>query len=377
MSDERPTPNKLSLMIPTVRFATPDRSAFAATLRQRVNQYFKDNNITRFGNREMVVKTIVLLGLYLALYALILTLPINPWWMLPMVLVMGLSKAGVGMSVMHDALHGSYSKSKWVNKLVGSSIYLLGADPSVWKIQHNVLHHTYTNIHGLDEDINSKAIIRLSEHAPLRWFHRYQHVYSLFLYGGMTLLMTVNDFFKLLRYQRKGLVKKQAMRFDWECTKLIATKAFYFFFIIGIPLLVTSLTWWQVLIGFVVMHLVAGYVLSIIFQMAHVVEDAHQPLPVDGGNSMENTWFIHQLETTANFARNSRLLNWYVGGLNFQVEHHLFPNICHVHYRQISDIVRKTAEDFQLPYHMNPTFGEALRSHLRMLRSLGRAPAMA
>ena len=188
----------------------------------------------------------------------------------------------------------------------------------------------------------------------------------------MTLLMTVNDFFKLLRYQRKGLVEKQAMRFDWECTKLIATKIFYFSFIIGVPLLVTSLTWWQVLIGFVVMHLVAGYVLSIIFQMAHIVEDTHQPLPIDG-SSMENTWFIHQLETTANFARNNRLLNWYVGGLNFQVEHHLFPNICHVHYRKISDIVRKTAEDFQVPYHMNPTFREALRSHLRMLKSLGRA----
>ena len=358
-----------------VRFATPDRSAFSATLRQRVNQYFKDNNITRFGNREMVVKTVVLLGVYLAAYVLILTLPINPWWMLPLVVAMGFSKAGIGMSVMHDALHGSYSKNKRVNQWIGYTTYMVGANPSVWKIQHNLLHHTYTNIHGLDEDIDDKAIIRLSEHAPLRWFHRYQHIYGMFLYGGMTLLMTVNDLFKLLRYRRKGFVKKQSMRFGQEFTKLIATKIFYFFFILGLPMLVTALTWWQVLLGFLLMHLIAGYVLSIIFQMAHIVEGAHQPLPADD-NAMENTWAIHQLETTANFARHNRILNWYVGGLNFQVEHHLFPHICHVHYRQLSDIVRKTAEDFQLPYHMNPSFRYALRSHLRTLRSLGRTRAM-
>lgn len=363
-------------MRPVVRFAPPNRSAFATTLRQRVNQYFKDNNISRYGNREMVVKTIVLLGVYAACYLLILTLPINPWWLLLLIVPMGISKAGIGMSVMHDALHGSYAKKKWINQWVGSSIYLVGANASVWKIQHNVLHHTFTNIHGLDEDINSKSIIRLSEHAPQSWFHRYQHIYALFLYGGMTLLMTINDFFKLLRYRRLGMVEKQAMRFDRECTKLVATKIAYLFFMLVLPVLVTALTWWQVLIGFVVMHLIAGYILSIIFQMAHVVEGAHQPLP-DTDDSMENAWAIHQLETTANFARNNRVLNWFVGGLNFQIEHHLFPNICHVHYRKISDIVKKTAEDFQLPYNMKPTFWHALRSHLRMLKSLGRTSVSA
>lgn len=364
-------------MRPPVRFvAPPDRSAFFATLRQRVNQHFKDNNITRYGNSEMVVKTVVFLGVYLVGYVLVLTLPINPWLLLPIVVLMGLSKAGIGMSVMHDALHGSYSKIKWVNKLVGSSIYLVGGNPLVWKIQHNVLHHTYTNIHGLDEDINTKVIIRLSEHAPLRWFHRYQHIYGPIMYGGMTLQLVINDFFKLLRYHRKGMVRKQALRFDRESLKLGATKVVYLFFMLGLPVLVTALTWWQVLIGFVLMHLIAGYILSTIFQMAHIVEGPHQPLP-SSDDTIENTWAIHQLETTANFARNNRVLNWYVGGLNFQVEHHLFPNICHVHYRRISDIVRQTAEDFQLPYHMNPTFWQALRSHMRMLKSLGRAPAIA
>ncbi|MGB3850074.1 MAG: acyl-CoA desaturase [Tunicatimonas sp.] len=358
-------------MRPVVRFAPPNRSAFTVTLRQRVNQYFKDNNISRYGNREMVVKTVVLLGVYAACYLLVLTLPINPWWLLLLMVPMGISKAGIGMSVMHDALHGSYAKKKWVNQWVGRSIYLVGANPSVWKIQHNVLHHTFTNIHGLDEDINTKAIIRLSEHAPHSWFHRYQHIYALFLYGGMTLLMTINDFFKLLRYRRTGMVEKQAMRFDRECAKLVATKVAYLFFMLVLPVLVTALTWWQVLIGFMVMHLIAGYILSIVFQMAHVVEGAHQPLPATD-DSMENAWAIHQLETTANFARDSRVLNWFVGGLNFQIEHHLFPNVCHVHYRKISDIVKKTAEDFQLPYNMKPTFWHAFRSHLRMLKSLGR-----
>ena len=360
----------------TVRFIPPHRSDFSSTLRQRVNQYFKENNISKFGNREMVVKTTVLLGVYLFSYVLILTLPINPWLLLPFILVMGLAKAGIGMSVMHDALHGAYSKNKWVNQWVGYSTYMVGSNPAVWKIQHNVMHHTFTNIHGLDEDIDNKAIIRLSEHAPLRWFHRYQHIYAPFLYGGMTLLMTFKDYFRLINYHRSGALEKQSMRFKLESVKLIASKLVYLFCMLVLPVLITPLLWWQVVIGFLLMHLVAGYILSIVFQMAHIVEGAHQPLP-NTEDTIENAWAIHQLETTANFARNNRVLNWFVGGLNFQIEHHLFPHICHVHYRSLSDIVKKTAEDFQLPYNMKPTFRNALRSHLRTLRSLGRSPVSA
>lgn len=352
------------------RFVDANRSAFFPTLRKRVNQHFKSKGTSPYGNRKMVEKTIVLSVLYLGSYAAILTLSVNAWWLLPFAILMGVGKAGIGMSVMHDALHGSYSRNATVNRWVGYLTYFIGANPVVWKIQHNVLHHTYTNIHGLDDDIRNKLIIRLSKHAPLQWVHRYQHIYVFFLYGFNTLFFIISDFVKLIGYHRSGMVKRQKTHMSLELTKLIVTKILYVFFTVALPMLVTSLAWWQVLIGVVAMHLTAGYILTMIFQMAHIVEEVEQPLPNDEGN-IENAWAVHQLQTTANFARKNRLLNWYVGGLNFQVEHHLFPNICHIHYEQISPIVEQTAKEFNLPYHEKPTFGEALGSHIRMMRNLG------
>ncbi len=359
-----------------IKFIDQSQSSFFPILRSRVNQYFKENNISRHGNREMVIKSVTLISLYLLSYVAILTLPLNAWLLLPFALVMGITKAGIGMSVMHDALHGSYSKNAFVNTLMGNSIYLLGANAFVWKTQHNVLHHTYTNIHGMDEDINTKVVIRLSEQSPLRTFHRYQHIYVFFIYGFLSLHLLTNDLFKLLNYHRMGLIKKQKSTISKELIRLVSLKLVYVFFVLVLPVLVTSLLWWQVLIGFVAMHLATGFILSLIFQMAHIVEGAHQPMPNAEGN-IENSWAIHQLQTTANFARNNRVLNWFIGGLNYQIEHHLFPNICHVHYRKISEIVEQTAADFNLPYNVKHTFGQALQSHIRMLKALGQDKSQA
>lgn len=357
-------------MNPSIKFIDQSQSAFFSTLRSRINQYFKENGISRHGNREMIIKSVTLISIYLLSYVAILTLPLNAWLLLPFALLMGIAKAGIGMSVMHDALHGSYSKNASLNTWMGNSIYLLGANAFVWKTQHNVFHHTYTNIHGMDEDINTKVVIRLSEHSPVRKFHRFQHIYVFFLYGFLSLHLLTNDLFKLLRYHRIGMVAKQHSTIHKELIRLVSFKLLYVFFMLVVPVLVTPLLWWQVLIGFVAMHLTTGFILSLIFQMAHIVEGAHQPMPNAEGN-IENAWAIHQLQTTANFARNNRLLNWFIGGLNFQIEHHLFPNICHVHYRKISEIVERTAKDFNLPYNVKYTFGQALQSHIRMLKILG------
>ncbi len=363
-------------MKPSVKFNNPSQAEFFTTLRKRVNLYFKENNITRFGNREMVSKTVILLTAYLGSFAAILSLNVSAWFFLPLTLLMGLAMAGIGMSVMHDALHGSYSKSAAVNKFMGRSLNFLGGSSFIWNIQHNVLHHTYTNIHGLDEDIETKVIVRLCKHAPSRHFYRFQHVYVFFAYGLMTLLMLVSDFIKLFKYQKKGIVDSKKIRINQEYVKMGLYKGAYLFLMFGLPLLLTSLVWWQVLTGFLIIHLTAGYILSTVFQLAHIVEGAEQPLPDEEGN-MQNAWAVHQLYTTANFSRDNRLLNWYVGGLNFQIEHHLFPNICHVHYRKLSEIVQKTAEEFQLPYNLKPTFANAMQSHIRMLKVLGREPVAA
>jgi linoleoyl-CoA desaturase len=353
-----------------MKFINQDNSIFFSTLRSRVNQYFKDNDITRYGNREMFSKSLILIFTYIAAYLSILFVPWSAVMLIPFVIIMGITKAGIGMTIMHDALHGSYSKKGFINRLMGSSIYLVGANPSVWKIQHNQHHHTYTNIHGMDEDIQSKAVIRLSLQAPLKRFHAYQHIYAFFLYGFLTINLLINDFFKMLKYHKDGLLIRQKKNAGREFTHMFGHKLLYLFFVLVLPVLLTPLLWWQVIIGFVLMHMVAGFILATIFQLAHIVEGAEQPLPNEEGN-IENEWAIHQLNTTANFARNSRLLNWYIGGLNYQIEHHLFPNICHVHYREISKIVEKTAAEFALPYNVKPTMIDAFRSHRRILHHLG------
>jgi len=145
----------------------------------------------------------------------------------------------------------------------------------------------------------------------------------------------------------------------------------YFIIFLGIPLWLSLFSWWQVLLGFIVIHLTAGMIMSTIFQMAHVVEGAEQPLP-DSDGVIHHDWLTHQLLSTSDFAPNNRILGWYCGGLNYQIEHHLFPNICHIHYRKIAPIVRITAEKYGIKYNLKPTFRHAFISHVRRLKELGR-----
>jgi linoleoyl-CoA desaturase len=294
----------------------------------------------------------------------------NIWFALLLVFVMGFGEAGVGMSVMHDAAHGALSEKKWVNKLFASTMYLLGSGTFNWKVQHNVLHHTFTNIYGLDQDIETKAVIRLCDHAPLKKYHRFQHIYAFFLYGLMTLSKLISDFGQLIQFNKSGITKEQNRKPAIELLKLAVSKTIYMCIIIGLPLILTDYKWWQILIAFAIMHTIAGMIMSTVFQMAHVVEGTAQPVPDENG-VINTEWAVHELRTTSDFARNNLFLNWYVGGLNFQIEHHLFRNICHIHYRKIALIVEATAKEFGFNYNLKPSFGVALSSHVRRLKDLG------
>ena len=360
----------------TLRFATTRRD-FVATLNKRVGDYFKTNNIAKHANREMVIKTIFMFSLYLVPYTLILTGVISGIaGLVAMVVLMGLGKAGIGLSVMHDANHGAYSQKTWVNNLIGYSIHLLGATSCNWKLQHNVLHHSYTNVHEEDEDISPRGALRLTPHSDWKKMHKYQFIYAWVLYGLLTIVWLIfKDFSRLYKYQRSGFLKAQKGNAAKEWTILLATKVLYIGYAVVLPTVLTTLLWWQVLIGVFAMHYIAGFILAIIFQPAHVIEGTEFPLP-DETRTLENNWAIHQLLTTTNFGNNSRWFSWYVGGLNFQIEHHLFPNICHVHYRKIASIVRSTADEFGLPYKSSPTFLSALAGHGRLLRQLGVKPAL-
>lgn len=358
----------------TISFSTTQRD-FTATLNKRVNEYFKKNKKSRQANGEMKIKTLFMFSIYIIPYLLIVSNSVTGMaWIILLLIVMSFGVAGIGLSVMHDANHGAYSKRSWINVLFGYSLNLVGASAFNWKIQHNVMHHTFTNIHDHDEDISPRGVLRLSPQSEWKSMHKYQHIYAWFLYGLMTLVwVTLKDFVRLLRYNRDGMVKKQHANIYKEWIILIATKLSYIGYIFIIPLIFTSLTWWQLLLGVLIMHYIAGFILAIIFQPAHVIEGTEYPEP-DKDNLIENNWAVHQLHTTTNFSNKSRIFSWYVGGLNYQVEHHLFPNICHVHYRKISSIVKDTAAEFGFPYKSVHTFYDALYSHMKMLKQLGIKP---
>lgn len=359
----------------SLSFSTTNRN-FSVTVNKRVQEYFKTNEIERHGNLEMVIKTIVMFSLYFGPYALILSGAIsNVFALLGLVIVMSLGLAGIGLSVMHDANHGAYSPKRWVNSLIGYSMNLIGANAFNWKMQHNVMHHTYTNVHDEDEDIKPRGALRLSPHSSWKYIHKYQFIYAWFLYGLMTLIwMFVSDFTRIMKYHKNGLAKRHNNNIVQEWAILLFSKAVYIGYIFVIPLVFTSLGWWQILLGIVIMHYIAGFILAIIFQPAHVIEGTEYPLP-DENLTLENNWAVHQLLTTTNFGNKSRWFSWYVGGLNFQIEHHLFPNICHVHYRKIAGIVKETALEFGLPYKSSRTFIGALAGHARLLKQLGMKPA--
>ncbi|HIF49038.1 MAG TPA: acyl-CoA desaturase [Cytophagales bacterium] len=358
------------------KFSNIDSNKFFKTLNKRVNDYFKESKIRKTGNWKLYLKTVIIFSMFIVPYFFIIVFDPNQWISLMLIILSSIGMAGVGMNIMHDGNHGSFSNRKWVNKLMGSSIYILAGNAYNWQIQHNVLHHTFTNIHGHDEDLAAGRILRFSKHSKWFPYHKYQHFYSFLLYGLMTINWAITgDFFQTIRYLKRKLSFKKSISPKKQWINLIFTKIIYFTIWIVLPMVFLNLAWWKILIGFFVMHYIAGIILTIVFQLAHVVEKVEMPLPSNLGN-MKNSWAIHQLFTTSNFSTNNKILNWFSGGLNFQVEHHLFPKISHIHYKKISKIVKKTVLEFNLPYNEYRTTRDAIKSHFNFLKLMGTKPAL-
>jgi len=358
---------------PKITFPRPTAADFYNTTKKRVHEYFRTNNLKTKANTHMVLKTVFMMLSYLIPYSLmIFGVVTNIWAILGMWILMGFGMAGIGLSVMHDANHGAYSKNKKVNTIIAQVIWIIGGSSVNWRIQHNVLHHSYTNIDSMDEDLETISILRFSPHTEWRKIHRIQHWYAWLLYGMMTLMWaTLKDFNQLSRFKRRDLIKIQKKSYARLVTELILIKSLYYVLFLVIPIIMVPVAWWVIVLFFLAMHFVAGLSLALIFQPAHVMPLTDFPLPDDQGN-MENKWAIHQLLTTVNYAQDSQLFSWYVGGLNYQIEHHLFPNVCHIHYKKISKIIRDTAKEFNLPYYTQPTFFDAVWQHMRFLKQLGR-----
>jgi len=358
-------------MASAIKFVNQQRTDFYKTVTARVDNYFEQKGISPNGDYRMVIKTVVMFALYFVPYILGLcgVLSLTGMWVASA--IMGLGLAGIGMSVMHDANHGAYSDKRWVNRLLGYSLDVVGGNSFNWKIQHNIQHHTFTNIYGHDLDIRDRMNLRFTPAVKRNFMHRFQVVYAFVLYALQTFFwVMIKDFIQVFEFAKDDADKLTAKERVMRMLGIIGAKALYVTYIVVIPALVLHLTWWQLLIGFMTMHAVAGLVLTTVFQLAHIVEDTHFP-ELDVKGNINEEWAIHQLRTTANFAPKNKLITFYVGGLNYQVEHHLFQRICHIHYPEIAPIVQQTCKEYGIPYLSNDSFGTALKSHVKLLQQLG------
>lgn len=357
------------------RFTAPDGDAFYKALRKRVNQYFKENEIKKTGNLSLYVKTVLLFLLLWVPFALTFVFQDLPWYMYCLLwTATGFGMAGLGLSVMHDAVHDTYSSNRKLNNLLAHfTMFFIGGFVENWRIQHNHKHHTYTNVTGVDEDIKPPIpALRFSPDTPHRKIHKFQYLYAWFFYGLMTFMWASSkDFKQLFRFKKEGFYDGRGKAYRKELVRLFAWKISYYLIYIGAPILFTEYSIGLILLGYACKHFFAGLTLSAVFQPAHVTTRTVFP-HIEEDNTIKNSWAAHQILTTQNFAMKSKLFSWYVGGLNFQIEHHLFPNICHVHYKKLSPIVQDVVKEFNLPYFQKPTFAAAVIDHGKMLYDLGR-----
>jgi len=347
-----------------------NKSIFHQELKKRVQQYFEEHHKPSTGNLKLHFKAILLCSVYFALcvHLIFFTPPV----LLAILecLILGVLTAAIGFNVMHDGSHGSFSKNKTVNKMAALSMNFLGASSIMWSIKHNILHHTYTNVDGIDDDIEAKPWLRLCETQKRYKMHKFQHYYFWFLYTLLHIVWIFKTDYDKYFKSKIGEVPIRKLTLKEHFGFWIA-KIGYIIGMIIVPIYFVGFLGW--LVGFLIITMTAGFILSIVFQLAHTVEQTHFPLPVADTNRIENEWAIHQVETTANFATKNKWLSWYVGGLNFQIEHHLFPKISHVHYPAISKIIKQTCNDFGVRYVEFKRMRHAITSHTSYLRRMGRA----
>ena len=363
---ERSIKTIVTMAIP--KFPTVKQS-FHTELKKRINEYFEKTGKSVEGNVQLYTKAIILLSSFVFLYIHLVFFTPAAFWAITECVMLGIVVAGIGFNIMHDGAHGSFSKYRWVNGAAAFSLNILGGSSFMWNVKHNIIHHAYTNVDGVDDDIDIQPWLRMSSTQPKLAMHRYQHIYFWFLYAMLYIFwIFILDYQKYFK-KRIGIMPLKKMDVN-DHLVFWGFKILHLALFIALPIYTVGFAAWVV--GFLVFSIVAGLVISIVFQLAHTVEHTHFPMPDEVTNKLEDEWAIHQLKTTANFAPKSKLINWYVGGLNFQVEHHLFPKISHIHYPEISRIIKQTCIEFGIPYIEYPKMVQAVSSHVNFLKQMGR-----
>jgi linoleoyl-CoA desaturase len=339
-------------------------------VRRRVIDHLRTTGHPERGGLRMYAKTAIILASFGSTYVLLVFFATTWWQALPLAAALGLTIVAIGFNIMHDANHEAYSDRHWINRAMATTLDLVGGSSHFWRWKHNVFHHTFVNVIGYDTDINLIGLGRLTPHHGHAWFHQWQHLYVWFLYGAMALKWQLYDDFRLAltgRMARHSVPRPRGSQWIVFFGGKLAFLSLAFL----IPL--TLHPAWAVAVTYVVTAIVLGIVLAVVFQLAHCVEQADFPLEC-GPARMNTPWAVHQVETTVDFARENRVASWLLGGLNFQIEHHLFSRMCHVNYPAIAPIVEQTCREFGVAYKHNRTLFAAVRSHYKWLRAMGRAP---
>ncbi len=350
----------------------PEAGPFQQHLKARVEQYLGASGRSPRDLPAMYAKTAVILAWLVASYVWLVFGADTVWGAAVGCVSLGLAVAGVGFSVMHDANHGGYSSRRGINRLLGWTIDIIGGSSYVWGWKHNIFHHTHPNVAGLDEDIDIQPLCRLAPSQRLRKGHRFQHLYIWGLYGLLPLKWHFIDDFKNVITGRIGN-QKMPRPTGKKLAGVLIGKALFYGWVIVLPLFFHPL--WKVALGHAAASFVLGLTLSTVFQLAHCVEEADFTEVPSGGKAFPRDWAEHQVASTADFARGNPLVSWYLGGLNFQAVHHLFPRVCHLHYPALSRIVEQTCQEHGIRYRVQASVGAALRSHVRWLKRMGR-PAL-
>ncbi len=345
---------------------------FRKELNKRVDAYFQSENIAPRDNFAMYFKTAIILGWVIAAWTFTIFGPPIMWMKVVGCILLGFGIAGVGFSVGHDANHGGYSSKKWVNYIFGLTYDLIGVSSYLWKFRHNFLHHTYTNILGHDVEIHGDGLVRMTPFMEYKWYHKFQHIFISFVYAIIPFYWSVADINQIL-FKRKYHDHVIPTPKPLEMLILLGSKFIWLGLFIGIPIAV-GYTPLQAFVGFSITYMCYGVLICNVFMLAHVMQPAEFIQPTAESNHIDDEWAIFQVRTTVDFAPKNLFLNWYLGGLNYQVIHHLFPHICHIHYPKIAPILDEVCAEFGVKYNVYKTFGEALVANYSWLKLMGSEP---
>lgn len=358
----------------TVKFkSTPNKDQFSTVLRKRMNDYFKQNNISRYGNWEMYLKTALAAIFWSTTYYFILNSPevgIGKWGVFALFVFLGFINIFIAFNISHDACHNAYSSKPWVNQLMSYSLDFVGGNSYLFRQMHNV-HHAFVNIHGIDVTMETHGLFRFTPHEKWLWYHRFQHIYTPILYMLAGVQWSILKDFKWFFLEDSIGNNKNIKHPAKEYLILFITKAIYFGLTLGLPMYFLPYSPGFIILCWFGLQIPSSLTFALIFQATHVYEGTHYPMPDEEGN-IENNYAIHVVETTADFSRQSRIGNFLMGAINIHVIHHILPGICHVHYPKLTKILIKTCDDFGLKYKEHMTFPQAMKSHIKMLHTLSK-----